>query len=77
MRFYTTPHQCYGGIDLPARSMPVCIVNHDGATLVHRHIKAAPAPFLTAVAPDRDGLIVAVECRFTRDLAGRPLGARR
>jgi predicted NBD/HSP70 family sugar kinase len=59
MRFYTKPHQFYCGIDLHARSMYVCLVNHDGEILVHRHMKAAPDPFLKAVAPDRDGLVVA------------------
>jgi hypothetical protein len=28
-------------------------------------MKAAPEPFLQAVAPDRDGLVIAVECLFT------------
>jgi transposase len=65
MRFYTTQHQFYCGIDLHARSMYVCIVNHDGEILVHRNMKAAPEPFLKAVAPYRDGLVVAVECLFT------------
>jgi transposase len=65
MRFYTKPHQFYCGIDLHARSMYVCIVNHDGDILVHRNMKAAPDPFLKAVAPYRDGLVVAVECIFT------------
>jgi hypothetical protein len=40
--------------------MYVCIVHHDGDILVHRNMKAAPAPFLKAVAPSRDGLVVAV-----------------
>jgi transposase len=65
MRFYTKQHQCYCGIDLHARSMYVCIVNKDGEVLVHRHMKAAPEAFLQAVAPYRDGLVVAVECLFT------------
>src|SRR5215216_4785914 len=65
MRFYTTQHQFYCGIDLHARSMYVCIMNKDGEVLVHRHMKAAPEAFLKAVAPDRDGLVVAVECIFT------------
>lgn len=34
MRFYTTQHQFYCGIDLYARSMYVCIVSHDGEVLV-------------------------------------------
>jgi len=65
MRFYTTQHQFYGGIDLHARSMYVCIVNKTGEVLVHRHMKAAPEAFLQAVAPYRDGLVVAVECLVT------------
>jgi transposase len=65
MRFYTKPHQFYCGIDLHARSMYVCIVNQEGEILVHRNMKAAPEPFLKAVAPYRDGLVVAVECIFT------------
>jgi transposase len=65
MRFYTNPHQFYCGIDLHARSMYVCIVNRDGEILMHRNMKAAPAPFLQAIAPYRDNLVVAVECIFT------------
>jgi hypothetical protein len=45
--------------------MYVCIVSQDGAILLHRHLQAAPAPFLKAVAPSRDGVVVAVECLFT------------
>jgi hypothetical protein len=44
--------------------MDVCIVHHEGALLLHRHMQAAPEPFLTAVAPYRDRLVVAVECLF-------------
>jgi transposase len=44
--------------------MDVCIVNHDGEIVVHRTMKAAPEAFLKAVAPYRDGLVVAVECLF-------------
>ena len=65
MRFYTNQHQFYCGIDLHARSMYVCILSQDGEMLVHRHMKAAPEPFLKAIAPYRDGLVVAVECIFT------------
>ena len=64
-RFYTQQHRCYCGLDLHARSMYVCLVNQAGDILLHRHMKAAPDPFLKAVAPYRDGLVVAVECRFT------------
>jgi transposase len=66
MRFYTKQHRFYCGIDLHARSMYVCILSRDGDILVHRKMHAAPAPFLKAIAPYRDGLVVAVECIFTR-----------
>jgi len=51
MRFYTTqpPFSC--GIDLHARRMDVCLVSHDGAIVLHRNMKAAPAPLLKAIAP--------------------------
>jgi transposase len=65
MRFYTQPHQFYCGIDLHARSMYICLLSQEGEILLHRHMKAAPEPFLQAVAPYRDGLVVAVECIFT------------
>jgi hypothetical protein len=53
MRFYTNPHQFSCGIDLHARSMYVCVLGHDGEIVLHRHMKAAPEPFLKAVAPYR------------------------
>ena len=65
MRFYTNQHQFYCGIDLHARSMYICILSYEGEILVHRNMKAAPEPFLKAVAPYREGLVVAVECIFT------------
>ena len=65
MRFYTNQHPFYCGIDLHARSMYVCIVNHEGEILLHRNMQAAPEPFLKAIAPYRDGLVVAVACIFT------------
>ena len=65
MRFYTNPHPFDCGIDLHARSMYVCILSHDGEMLLHRNLNAAPEPFLQAVAPSRDGLVVAIECLFT------------
>jgi hypothetical protein len=64
MRFYTHQHPLYCGLAWHARSMDVCIVRHDGAILLHRHMQTAPAPFLKAVAPSRAGLVVAVACLF-------------
>jgi transposase len=67
MRFYTNQHPFDCGIDLHARTMDVCIVNHDGEILVHRHMPAGPEPFLKTIAPYREGLVVAVECLLTWD----------
>jgi transposase len=65
MRFYTTQHPLYCGIDLHARTMYVCILSQDGEVVLHRNMQAAPEPLLKAIAPYRDGLVVAVECLFT------------
>jgi transposase len=65
MRFYTKQHQFYCGIDLHARTMYLCILNQDGEIVLHRNMKAAPEPFLKAIAPYREDLVVCVECIFT------------
>jgi transposase len=65
MRFYTKQHQFYGGIDLHARTMYVCILNQDGEIMLHRNMKASPETFLKAIAPYREEMVVAVECLFT------------
>ena len=73
MRFYTKPHKFYCGIDLHARSMYLCILNQEGEILLHRNMPAGPEPFLKAIAPYREDLVVCVEGLVTWDLAGRPV----
>jgi transposase len=65
MRFYTTQHQFSCGIDLHARTMYVCILNHAGEIRVHRDMKASPETLLKAIAPYREDIVVAVACIFT------------
>jgi transposase len=65
MRFYTKQHKFYGGIDLHARTMYLCILNQHGEIVLHRNMRAAPEPFLQAIAPYREDLVVCVECIFT------------
>jgi transposase len=65
MRFYTQQHPYYCGIDLHARTMYMCILDHAGAIVLHRNMKADPDSFVKAVAPYRDRMVVAVECIFT------------
>jgi transposase len=45
--------------------MYVCIMNREGEILVHRHLPAGPDPFLKAMAPYREDLVVCVEGLFT------------
>jgi transposase len=45
--------------------MYVCILNQAGDILLHRDRKASPEPFLQAIAPYREDIVVAVECLFT------------
>jgi hypothetical protein len=65
MRFYTTQHKHYCGIDLHARTLYVCILDQAGTILVHKNMPATPEACLRVVAPYRDDLVVAVECIFT------------
>src|SRR4030066_2222061 len=51
MRFYTQQHKYYCGVDLHARSIYVCILNQEGAVLVHKNLRAKPDAFLAAIAP--------------------------
>ena len=65
MRFYNTNHNQYCGIDLHAKSMYLCVLSHDGKTLLHKNLPTDPDVFLNAIAPFREDLVVAVECIFT------------
>ena len=65
MRFYTTSHKHYCGIDLHARSMYACILSQEGKVLLHRNLKSDREMFLRAIEPFREDLVVAVECIFT------------
>ena len=65
MRFYTTQHPFYCGIDLHARTMYVCILDQAGETLVHRNMTATPEALLKTIAPYREQIVLAAECMFT------------
>lgn len=65
MRFYTTQHQFYCGIDLHAKGMYMCIMNQKSEILYHKNIPTDSSAFLCAIQPYREDLVVAVECVFT------------
>jgi hypothetical protein len=62
MKFYTKTHDHYCGIDLHARNLYVCILDHEGEILVHKDIKASPQAL---IKPYREGLVIGVECMFS------------
>ena len=62
MNFYNHQHKHYCGIDLHARSLYVCILNQDGAVLLHKECSAKPEQLLSFVTPYLDDLVVGVEC---------------
>src|SRR5262245_1584838 len=64
MRCFQPPPETrfYAGVDLHARSLFLSILDHDGQERFSRNLPAAPAPFVKAVAPFREGLVVGCEC---------------
>ena len=65
MRFYTGQHRYYCGIDLHARTMYLCVLDHEtGKIVLHRNMRSEPEAFLRAIAPYRDDLVVGAECIF-------------
>src|ERR1041385_7464497 len=64
MRFYNCQHQFYAGIDLHARSLPLCVLDAQGHVRYDCSLPCQPHLLLDALAPFRDGLVVGVECMF-------------
>jgi transposase len=64
MRCFQPPADArfYAGVDLHARSLFLCVLDRHGHEHFARNLTAAPAPFLKAVQPFRDGLVVGCEC---------------
>jgi transposase len=52
----------YAGADLHARTLYLCVLDAGGSVRLSRNLPAAPDPFLRAVAPFREGLLVGCEC---------------
>jgi hypothetical protein len=78
MRFYTTQHKFYCGIDLHVDWMYCRIIDADGKVRVHKNIRTNPTAFLQALQPFREDVVVCVECMFTwywlADLCQEPQG---
>jgi transposase len=63
--YYTKQHQFYCGVDLHARTMYLCVVNHADDIVLHRNIPTNADRFLRELAPYREDVVVCVECTFT------------
>src|SRR5262245_6812605 len=61
MRVYTPPHRFYAGIDRHARTLHRGALDPAGALARHQNVAA---PFLTAIPPFRQDLVVGAECMF-------------
>jgi len=61
MRSFAPPvtTRFYAGVDLHARNLFLVVLDRDGQTCFARNLPANPDSFLHAVAPFRDGLLVA------------------
>jgi transposase len=64
MRLYDQSHPFYGGIDLHARTMHLCVLEQAGSVVFDKNLPSRPDAFLHAIAPFRDGLVVGAECMF-------------
>lgn len=42
--------------------MFLCILSHDGEVALHQDLPAEPEPFLQAIAPYREDIVVAAAC---------------
>ena len=64
MRFYHHSHRFYCGIDLHARLLAICVLDHEGAIVLQTQIPASQQLLLDTLAPYRPDVVVAVECLF-------------
>ncbi len=66
MRYYQPQkqYQYFCGVDLHTSTMYLCVQDQAGRVQLHQNIRSRPGPFLEAVQPFREGLVVASECVF-------------
>jgi transposase len=64
MRFDNQQHRFYAGIDLPARTMHVCVLDAAGTVVLDRNLPCHFETLVQAIAPFREGIVIGVECMF-------------
>ncbi len=62
MHFYNHTHPYYCGIDLHARLLYVCILDHEGNTCLHKPIPASATELSKVLEPYIGNIVVGVEC---------------
>ena len=62
MRFLTQSAASYVGVDLHARTLFLCVLDHAGTVKLSRNLPAKPEHFLNALEPFRPDLLVGCEC---------------
>ena len=63
MRFYNQQHRFYCGVDLHARTLAVCVLDAAGTAVFRDNVTASPVAVRGALAPFREGLVVAWDRR--------------
>ncbi|MCP3931718.1 MAG: IS110 family transposase [Bacteroidetes bacterium] len=64
MNYYKKQHKYYCGIDLHARKMYVCILDHTGKKQVHKNIRTDPELLFEIIFPYLEDIVIGVECVF-------------
>ena len=64
MRFYSTQHRFYAGVDLHARTLHLCVLDNNGTVVADRKLPCHFESLLQAIQPYREDLVVGVECMF-------------
>ena len=70
MRYYTKHHQFYCGIDLHARTMYICFMDHQGTILKHRNMPSTAQTLADLLQPYSEGLVLAVRVHLHPVLGG-------
>ena len=65
MRFYQPHSQFYCGVDLHARSMYICVIDHNKKILVHQNVRNRDtALFLKLIEPYKQDIVVSAESTY-------------
>src|SRR5258708_2355971 len=64
MRCYFKQHKFYAGIDLHARTLHICVLDHTGTVVCDKNLAARPETLLRVLTPFREDVVLAAECMF-------------